>query len=405
MLFKLAWRNIWRSRRRSLITMSSILFAVFFAVIMRSLQFGTYDRLIENVVSSYSGYIQVHRAGYWDDQILDNAMTVGNLPTTLREKVPGIVSVLPRIESFALAASEEKTRGVLVVALNPELENAMLGLSDKTTAGTLIASGETSIMLGDRLAERLNVIPGDTLILLGQGYRGMSAAGKYPVRGLISFPSPVLSSSVAFIPYSAGESLFSMEGLATSLVVQIESDLDARIINRDILSTVDTTAVESLTWREMMPELVQTIQADSAGGVIMILILYLVISFGIFGTLLMMMNERQFEFGVLLAIGMSRVVLISVLLVEMALLALGGIFAGAAVAYPLQLYFNRNPIQFTGAAADALETYGWEAVMVSSTDLSISVAHALTVLLITAVISLYAVFVLSRLQPVDAMHR
>jgi len=403
MLIKMAWRNIWRSRRRSLITMSSILFAVFFAVAMRSLQFGTYDRLIENVVNSFSGYIQLHQKGYWDDKVLDNSMPVDAIPELISAEIESVIGVFPRIESFALAAADEKTRGVMVVGLNPALEEGMLGLSTKIASGNLFSPAEPGLLIGERLAKNLRVVPGDTLVLLGQGYHGLSAAGKFPVSGLIAFPSPLMGSSLVLLPFDESEDLFSTFGLATSLVIQIESNKDVSGVRDEIMAIVDSSKIEALTWKEMMPELVQTIQADSSGGIIMIMILYLVISFGIFGTLLMMINERQFEFGVLLAIGMSRLRLIGVLLVEMVFLTIGGIVAGVLLAFPVQYYFNVNPIHFSGRQAEVMESYGWEAVMASSTDLSISITHATGVLIVTLLISLYAVVVLSRIRPAEAM--
>ncbi len=403
MLTKMAWRNIWRSRRRSLITMSSIMFAVFFAVAMRSLQFGTYDRLIENIVNSFSGYIQLHQAGYWDDQVVDNAMPLDGIPQLISAEIESVIGVYPRIESFALAASDEKTRGVFVVGLNADLEESMLGLSAKIASGKLFSATDPGLLIGERLAKNLGVSVGDTLILLGQGYHGLSAAGKYPVSGLIAYPSPQMGLSLVLLSFHESEELFSTFGLATSLVIQIEHRKDVFDIRDKILALVDTTKVEALTWEEMMPELVQTIQADSSGGMIMIMILYLVISFGIFGTLLMMLNERQFEFGVLLAIGMSRLRLIGVLIVEMIFLAIGGIIAGVFLALPLQYYFNANPIQLLGRQAEVMESYGWEAIMSSSTDLSISITHAGLVLMVTLLISLYAVVVLIRIRPAEAM--
>jgi len=158
-----------------------------------------------------------------------------------------------------------------------------------------------------------------------------------------------------------------------------------------------------MTWEEIMPELVQAIQADSAGGLIMISILYVVVSFGIFGTLLMMMNERRYEFGVLLSVGMSRIRLIGTTLLELLTLALLGALIGAGVAYPLQRYFKNNPIRLTGDMAEATEQYGWEPVMATSTDIWISIVQISSVLLVTLAISVYAIVSLARLKPVQAM--
>jgi len=403
MILKLAWRNIWRNRRRSFVTLSSVLFAVFFAVVLRALQLGTYDRLIDNVVSSYTGYIQIHQEGYWDDRTLEKVMAVDDLPERLGDIIPGVSDVFPRLESYALVATERKTRGGMIVGLDPVREDPMLDLTGKITAGELFGNDESSVAVAEGLARSLGVGPGDTLIILGQGYQGMSAAGKYPVCGIVKFPSPEMNSGLVLMSLAQAQDLFSAYGLVTSLVIRLPDSRRLEGIQAGLERELDPASYEIMSWRDLLPELVQTIQLDSGSGLIMILILYLVILFGIFGTLLMMLNERRFEFGVLISVGMSRTRLILVTLVEIVLLTLMGVVSGALLAAPLQAYLARHPIRFTGEGARAFEEMGWEAVMAASTDPAIAITHGVGVLLLTLVISLYAVARISRLEPVRAM--
>jgi putative ABC transport system permease protein len=100
MLLKLAWRNIFRNKRRSLITVSSIIFAVLFAVFMRSLQYGAYDNMLKNIVGSYMGYIQVHNKGFWEEKTLDNSFAISDIQELTNQD--GITYLSPRIEGFAL---------------------------------------------------------------------------------------------------------------------------------------------------------------------------------------------------------------------------------------------------------------------------------------------------------------
>src|SRR5687768_13307713 len=101
MIEKLTWRNLWRNPRRTSITMASIAFAVFLSIVMKSLQDGVFDNLIKNVVSFYSGHIQIHQQGYWDEQILENSMAMDTVFFQNLEKSPNIQYAAPRIESFA----------------------------------------------------------------------------------------------------------------------------------------------------------------------------------------------------------------------------------------------------------------------------------------------------------------
>ena len=160
-----------------------------------------------------------------------------------------------------------------------------------------------------------------------------------------------------------------------------------------------------MNWREMMPELVQAIQADSAGGLIMLFVLYLVISFGIFGTILMMTSERQYEYGILISIGMKRGKLALTVLLETFFLSVLGVIGACLLALPLVFYYHAHPINLAGEQmGNAYEEYGFEPVIPASNDPSIILTHSVIVVIITLVLALYAVWKIYRLQPVKAMH-
>ena len=128
---KLAWRNIWRNRRRTLITAASIFFAVLFAILMRSFQLGSYDHMIHNAVESYTGYIQVHDFNYEDEKTIDHSFPYSD---TLLEKVRSTSNVtyaVPRLESFALASFGTQTKGALVLGVDPVAENKLTNASSK----------------------------------------------------------------------------------------------------------------------------------------------------------------------------------------------------------------------------------------------------------------------------------
>jgi len=136
----------------------------------------------------------------------------------------------------------------------------------------------------------------------------------------------------------------------------------------------------------------------------MLLILYMIITFGIFGTVLMMTAERKHEFGILLSIGMKREKLATVLVMESMFMAAVGVVAGLIAVFPLLLYFYHNPIQFSERAQKAMEEYGFEAVMPASLDPQIAYTHALIILCISITLSIYPIIHVMRMKPVDAMH-
>ena len=404
MIFKLAWRNIWRNKRRSIITITSILFAVFFAVAMRSLQLGTYDRIIDGVVNSYAGYLEIHKTGYSDDQILDNSMVIDTLSEVLVSTIPNVTGVAPRIESFALAATESKTKGVFVVGLNIQKEDEMLKLTDKLVDGKIPELSSDGILISSGISKSLGLNANDTLVLLSQGYHGMSANGKFVVSGVLKFASPQFKTMV-LMPLPLAQNLFSTQNMATTLVIQVADKNAISSTKTAIQKIAKPEDYEVKDWMEMMPELLQTIQFDSAGGMIMVVILYMVITFGIFSTVLMMLNEREYEFGVLLSIGFNRTKMILTTVLETFILTVIGVFSGIALTRPVVIYYYNNPIRLTGEGAKALENFGWEPIMAASINWDIPFTHAAVVLSITMVLSLYSIVKIMNLTPVKAMRK
>jgi ABC-type lipoprotein release transport system permease subunit len=123
--FLISWRNLWRNKRRTLITIASVFFAVFFALVMRSLQLGTYNHMYRNVIESYTGYLQVQHQDFWDTKTIDNVFPPDSeLERTILSE-PNAVMTVPRLESFALVSSGALTKGVMVMGIDPDNENRL----------------------------------------------------------------------------------------------------------------------------------------------------------------------------------------------------------------------------------------------------------------------------------------
>ena len=401
----MAWRNIWRNRRRTLLTMASIVLAIVLSVIMRSMQLGSYKKMIDDVVSTYTGHLQVHKKGYWNDKSIDNSFYApDSLLSSLAERQQ-VAAVIPRFESFALAAGRDHSRGAFVVGIDPEKEHALSKLRDRMVRGEYLAAGDERVLIAEGLADFLKLDVGDTLVLLGQGYHGVNAAGSFPVAGIVSFASPELNRGFVYLDCSAAQRLFSAESRLTSVVVEpLQPKLTAT--TAEMLRTVlDPADFEVLTWREMLPELVQQIGGDNAGGLIMLGILYLVVAFGIFGTVLMMTTERIREFGVINALGLSEKKLSVMVVIETVLLSLLAAVAGTMLSLPIVLYFAYHPIRLTGEAAKAMVNFGVEPVLPMLLDGKIFMAQVAIVFLITMVTVSYPLVLLRKFNPVAAMRR
>lgn len=403
-MFKLAWRNIWRNKSRSLISIAAVFFSVFFAILMRSFALGTYAHMIDTIMGNYYGYVQVHGNGYWDDQTLDNSFEDRE---ALQEQILAnnqVVGIASRLEGFSLVSSGNITKGTLILGVNTEQELPGLKLKDRIVSGKNITAQSHEVVVGKDLAAYLKVGVNDTLYFIGQGYQAQSAYGKFAISGIANMQNPEFNKSMVLMSLADAQYMFACPGRLTTYALQLESGSDYRAIAANLSATLaPSDNYEVLTWEELFPDVVQGIEADSAGGLVFILILYVIIGFVLFGTVIMMVAERKIEFGILVSIGMKKGVLATITMLESVLLALIGGLLGIAVSRPIMHYFNANPIQFGDEMKAAFEDYGYEAIMPASIDWSISLTHGIIVTLIAFAISFYAVFKIYRLNPVEAV--
>jgi len=399
----LAWRNIWRNKRRSFITIASITFAILLACIMRSMQLGSYERMIQNAAQFYTGYIQIHKNGYWAEKTIDNSMIQNDSLLELVNNIKGVETAVPRVESFVLASFGSKTKGSLVLGIVPEKENQLTHLKEKLVKGKYLVKGDKSILLAQGLAEYLKIDVGDTLVVIGQGYHGANAAGLYPIKGIVKFPIPVQNNQTMYLNLTEAQWLFDVEGRLTSISLVIDKANNTDRIVEEINRQVDTSKLEVMGWKKLMPDLVQGIEIDNLSGRVMLWILYTVIGFGMFGTFLMMTAERMYEFGVMMAIGMKRLVMQWIIIMEMVMMASLGVVSGIAISLPFLIYYHYNPIYFSGEAAEAIESFGIEAAYFFSLQPALFLNQAWAIFIMAIILGFYPVYAIQRLKPVSAM--
>jgi ABC-type lipoprotein release transport system permease subunit len=384
--------------------MASIAFAVLFAILMQSFQDGIFNNLIKNVVGYYSGYVQIHQKGYWDEQVLDNSFPNTVALNNAVQQNPQITNAVPRLETFVLASKGNSTKGCMLIGTDTEKENKLTQLKSKLIEGAYFKNKEETVLIAEGLSQRLGLKLNDTIVLFGQGYHSVMAAGKYPIKGIVHLASPAMNDSFVYLPLAATQSFLSAENQLTSISLGIDNpENSAAIINN--LKTKIGTNHEVMSWQEMMPEIANHIKADGYTLYVFSGILYLIISFGLFGTILMMTVERKYEFGMLLAIGMKKRKLATILLGETLLITIFGILFGILISLPFVIYLNRNPLQLSGELAKSYEQFGFEAIFPTSIDSTIFIVQSLIVLLIALVIGMYPLWQVSRLDPIKAMKK
>jgi ABC-type lipoprotein release transport system permease subunit len=388
-LTKIAWRNLWRNKRRTLITIASVFFALFLSLLMRSMQYGSYEMMKRDAVRNSTGYIQIHAPGYWDDKTIDNTFEASD---ELFQKVASsanVSDVIPRLESFALASSGNISKGVGIIGTIPETEAEITKLAERVVSGTYFKTPtDPRILIGEELAKYLEVGLFDTVTLLSQGYHGSSAAADFQITGILHFPSPEMNRQLIYMSLETSQYFFAAPGRLTSYSLLLH-DIDKLDETANSLKATVGEGYEIMTWEKMMVEIKQHIDSDNISGMFMLAILYIVVAFGIFGTILMITHERRKEFSIMIAVGMKREKLSFIVFMETLFIGFIGIVTGIVLSIPIVHYFYLNPIPLTGEMADMMLEYNMQPLMPFSNDPAIFVAQSLIVLILTIIIATY----------------
>ncbi len=403
MYLLLSWRNLWRNRKRTIIAASSVFFAVLLAVTMRSGQHGSYSYMIDSSAKLFTGHLQVQGKGYWDNHSIDRSIVLKPDRQKDISEIAHVTSITPRLEAFSLVAYETSTRVAQVIGIDPSKEDRMTGLKKRLIKGNYLTSGSEGVLVAQGLADLLKIKVGNSLIIYGQGYHGQIAAARLPVLGIVDLPFPELNNSMVYLTLDKARDVFSAYNRITSLAVMVDNVRNLPVVENSIKGVTENEFT-IMTWDEMLPDLVQNIQLDNASGIIMLFILYIVISFGVFGTVMMMTSERLKEFGILISVGMKKSRLIIVTTVESIFISLLGVAAGILGSIPVIFYLHYNPIRMTGDAAKAFESIGVEPIMNFSTDPQIFFTQSIVVMIIALATAIYPVLFINRIQPAKAIH-
>ncbi len=406
MLLTLAWRNLWRKKRRTFITTSSVMFAVVLAIGLMSMVNGMKQQMTRSIISNTTGHLQIQDVLYHDEPTMDHAMDYGEEVRGGIAKYEDLIAyTVPRIEGFCLASKEISSRGVYVMGVLPDKEDRMNDLSSRLTEGRMFTADDGFAVVAEGVATQLDLALGDTIVLLGQGFQGMTAAGKYKVGGILEFPLPEMNNTLVYLPLQTAQNFFAAPERLNRLILMLKDQSEADELVLKIQDELDQEWYTLKTWEELMPDKLAAFEARDAQVRVFAWVLYIVAGFGIFGTIITMMHERLREFGILLSIGMKRSQLAGVCLVETVFISIIGVITGVVAGFPIVYYLYRNPIPLADDLADTMIDFGLEPYMSFSIDTGIFVYQALTIFFIALVVGLYPVRKVFRLDMISAARK
>lgn len=417
---KIAWRSVWRNRRRSFLTISMIAFGLFLGIFMKAMIAGTKTEVFKNAIQANIGSFQIHAKDYQENQTLSEAFTLTPQIQQLLSSEARIKAWAPRIVSAGLVSVGDNTNVAMITGIDPTAEARVSVLKDKLMTGPKLAEkyphlypkpppesrylspkAQHEIMIGDKLAAKLEAKIGDQLAAMVQGADGSMGAELYQIVGV--YHTGFETDQGFYMHIDDADALFSMYGQISMLTVIMPNMQQIPDVVAKFRQDLDPKQYEVLGWYDITPELVNALELKDASNNLLMGVLLLIIGFGILNTIFITIMERIQEYGVLKSMGTSPRQIFALVYFETLFLTLIGIASGNLLGAGLSFYFQAHPIDLS-MMAETYEELGFSMnALATEPHLEMFVSLSVVTFLLALIAALYPALKAARLNPLDAL--
>jgi ABC-type lipoprotein release transport system permease subunit len=410
MLWRMAWRNLWRHRTRTLIMTTAVAFSYGLCLFSMGMGDDGHQQMLDEAAQGAGGDILVHAAGYWESKSSDLVIGDGEKTLSTVEAVPGVRAAIPRMIINGLVSSSAGNRILFLQGIDPERELALRDLSEDVKAGNYldVSDRDDPILLGSVIVEKLELELGDRVVLTATQPDGEVTRALFHLTGVIETGLADVDEMMGITTLVAAQKAVGAQGMLTQIGIisdpSLPSDSVAGLIRAS--AQVDGQGLEVLTWQEAIPEMVGFIEVDDAFLYIYLVVIFAIVAFAIANTFLMAVMERVREFGLLNALGLRGRGVAGLLLTETLLMTALAMSIGFVLGLCGHLAASHWGIPVASWGVDSMEVSGVDfasLVMRSKITPVKWVAASVLVALVTLGSALYPAWRASRLAPAEAM--
>ncbi len=403
-MIKTAWRNLWRNKRRTLIMISAITVGLFGVVGFIGLMNAYKENMRDNAVNTLTGHVKITALGYHDNPVptLNFPLPPGAVQAI--NNAPEVVGAASRVVGMVMASNSERSDQVTLLGIEPGREAKVSILPKSIIEGRWLKGGDKrKIVVGKSLLERFKTKLGRRIVLMAYDAEGELSSQVFRIVGVFKTPTDAFDKTHIYVPLEQAQEFFVIPGRVTELVIMGESAERAQELVAEIKAHwKGDPNLEIKDWLEMLPMLAQLFKFWDAGLAIFYSIYFIAMAFGIANTFLMVVHERTREFGVMLALGVSRKMIMIMMIAESMLLAVFAGAVGAGLGIAMSFYFGKFGLDLSFAAAGQ-EYFGASSVMYPYLTAK-DVAASLLATIVTAIcVSIYPAWKAGRVQPVEAI--
>lgn len=347
-LFRLALRNLWRNRRRTLLTLAAMVASLSLLILALGVFSGMFADMLATATEQYSGHIVISRAGYQDQRDLYLTFPQDELPPARLLAHPGVRGASPRLRGFGLSAFGDHTRPMELLGVLPARERQVTRLAEVLTAGRFLAPDDTEgVVIGRGLAERLRVKVGQRILFVTQAADGSIGNDLMTVRGIFATGDSATDNGLGLVPLSWLQQLLVLPGRLHEIALTVDKPLAAASLAAELQRQLPDD-LRALDWGRLLPEMAEVVASYDASTLILSLILYAAAGLGIVNTLYMSVLERTREFGLLLAMGLKPGQIRLLVLLESGLLGVISVVVGSLLGLAMSLWMKWVGIDLSG---------------------------------------------------------
>ena len=404
-LLKIAWRNVWRNPRRSWVLISAIALGVFTFLGVLGYLGAITTSMVNSAIELQGGHLQLASRGYFENPDPHNRIVSY---ASLESSIEGIDEIVysPTVAFAGMITSAEQASGVQIQGIDPDSYRHILAIDKRLIEGAYLeaVSDEALILISEAMADQLNVLPGEKVVLMANDVNNEIAQAAFRVAGLFRTSSSDFDKLNVFIPINQARTMIGYASDEVSvLAVRLVRNAELELVQGDLTAQIDSETVELLSWRERNPFMVMMLETQDFAIYILIGLLFTAIVFTIVNSFLMVIFERIHEFGVLMANGTRPFQIRAMLYLEALFIAFIGIALGSTLAFGLLSYWMQYGLDLSAFSA-SLSAMGIETVVYPSLDWS-QVQLGFVLIFVMVLLSVvYPAMKAGRFEPVEAIN-
>lgn len=403
-MYRMAWRNIWRNKLRSIVIMFSISIGLFAGIAVLALYKGMMKARVRTTIDAEVGHLQIHARHFTGEHEPAFTLYDGQQLMHAIASLPGIKLVAPRSITNGMLATTTGSAGVQINGIQPEPEYAASQLNKKIVEGSLFdTTRKHQVMIGRKLAKKMKLECGSKLVLTFTDTSGSIVSGAFRVAAIYQSANAPLDERNVYITMKEMNALLAIGPSFHELVILLHNDEDLENIYRQLKNRYPSYVVES--WKEISPETDLMVKTTNQLSYILIVIIMFSLAFGIINTMLMAVLERTREIGMMVALGTTKLKIFLLILLETVYLTLAGVPLGVLLAWLPCQHFNKQGLDLSGMGREMMSSFGYNTLVYPEFP-NDKLWGVMLIVFSTAIIScLFPALKALQLQPVEALKR